>query len=178
MVLFAERKMFDSALGFPFGEAALEIALEAGGGLVAILGSLGQKLHDDRRDGTRHVLCSFDRWYRSLRDVAVHPSHGIGRGERENGREHPVKRDAERVQVAAGIDGPVHAAGLLGRHIGQRACDRLRWFELLTLTRQARCEAESGDPDLVGFGHQKICGLQVLVDQAPPMELLDSNGDS
>ena len=38
-------------LRLPFGKAAPQIALEAGRGLVALLGGLGEQLHDDRRDG-------------------------------------------------------------------------------------------------------------------------------
>ena len=34
----------------PVGEAAPQIALDAGRGLVALLGGLGEQLHDDRRD--------------------------------------------------------------------------------------------------------------------------------
>ncbi len=51
----------------------------------------------------------------------------------------------------------------LGRHIGHRARDSLRWFELLSLAWQARCEA--GFPvilDLVCSAHQKFAGFKSL----------------
>ena len=63
---------------------------------------------------------------RPPRDVAVHPLHRIGRGERQWAREHLVEGDAERVEIAAGVDRPVHPSGLFGRHVGERAGDDLR----------------------------------------------------
>ena len=42
-------------LRLPFGQAAPQIALQAGRGLVALLGRLGEQLHDDRRDGAGDV---------------------------------------------------------------------------------------------------------------------------
>src|SRR3954462_2584735 len=47
----AERKVIDTAARFPFRQAASQIALDTAGGLVTILGSLGEQLHNDRRDG-------------------------------------------------------------------------------------------------------------------------------
>ena len=46
-VLFAEGKRFDAPLTLPFGKAAPKILLDADGGLVALLGGLGEQLHDD-----------------------------------------------------------------------------------------------------------------------------------
>ena len=55
------------------------------------------------------------RWgHRPPRDVAVHPFHRIGRREGEAAGQHLVQRDAQGVEVAAGIDRPVHAPGLFG----------------------------------------------------------------
>ena len=47
----AERKIVDAARRFPFGKAALQVALKARRGLVAFLGCLGEQLHDDRGNG-------------------------------------------------------------------------------------------------------------------------------
>ena len=63
-----------------------------------------------------------------------------------NGRapgEHLVERDAERVEIAAGIDRAVHAPGLFGRHVGERAGDDLGRLGRLALARQARGDAEA-----------------------------------
>ncbi|MCS3499370.1 hypothetical protein M2189_001669 [Bradyrhizobium japonicum] len=48
MVRLAGRKAVNPALRQPFGKAVLKVGLEAGGGLVAVLSRLGEKLHDDR----------------------------------------------------------------------------------------------------------------------------------
>ena len=50
-VVFAEREVIDPPLRLPFGQASPKVALEAGCGLIAVLGRLGEQLHDDRRDG-------------------------------------------------------------------------------------------------------------------------------
>ena len=57
-VVFAEREVVDAALGLPFGQAAPQIALQAGGGLVALLGGLGEQLHDDGRERSRDILAA------------------------------------------------------------------------------------------------------------------------
>ncbi len=83
-------------------------------------------------------------------DVAVHPLHRIGGREGQRAGQHLVERDAERIEVAAGIDRAVHAPGLLGRHVGERAGDDLGRLGRLPLARQARGDAEAGEPDLSG----------------------------
>ena len=55
-VVLAEREVVDAAVRFPFGQTASKIALDAAGGLVTLLGSLGEQLHDDRRDGRWDTL--------------------------------------------------------------------------------------------------------------------------
>ena len=76
-------------------------------------------------------------------DMAVHPFHGIGRGERQDAGEHLVERDAERVEVAAGIDRAIHPSGLFGRHVGECAGDGLGRLGRLALARKARGDAET-----------------------------------
>src|SRR6516225_3202511 len=55
-VLQAEREVIDAAARFPFRQAASQIALDTAGGLVTILGCLGEQFHDDRRDGRWNTL--------------------------------------------------------------------------------------------------------------------------
>ena len=107
-------------------------------------------------------------------DVAVHPLHRIGRRERQAAGQHLVERDAERVEIAAGIDRAVHPPGLLGRHVGERAGDDLGRLGRLALARQARRDAEARQPDLPGRAVDEHIGrLDVLVDQAAPVELAE-----
>jgi len=56
-----------------------EVALQAGRGLVAVLGRLGQQLHDDGRDDAGHILQPLGGRHRPPRDVAVDPFHRVGR---------------------------------------------------------------------------------------------------
>src|SRR6476469_5792379 len=60
----------DSAVDVPLREAAPQVMLDAGGRLIAILGGLGEQLHDDRRDRLWQALPPRSRRRRSLRDVS------------------------------------------------------------------------------------------------------------
>ena len=105
-------------------------------------------------------------WRRLPGDVAVHPLHRIGRGERQCPGEHLVEGDAERIEIAAGIDRAVHPAGLFRRHVGERSGDHLRRRGRLMLARQTRGDAEAGEPDAAACDvHQDVGRLDVLVDQ-------------
>ena len=76
------------------------------------------------------------------------------------------------VEIAPGIDRPVHAAGLFGRHVGERPGDHLGRLGGLALARQTRGDAEAGQPDRAGRGvHEDVGRLDVLVDEAPLVEL-------
>ena len=112
-------------------------------------------------------------------DVAVDPLHGIGRREWQCPREHLVEHDPERIEVAAGVDRPVHASGLFGRHVGERAGDEFGRCRRLPFARETRGEAEPGEPDLsVRAVHQEMGGLQILVHEAARMELAERSGDA
>ena len=95
-------------------------------------------------------------------------THSIG-SEAVNGRrpgQHLVKRDAERVEIAPGIDRAVHSPGLFGRHVGECSGDELGRFGRLALARKARSDPEARQPDLTRRGiDQNIGRLDVLVDQ-------------
>jgi hypothetical protein len=62
----------------------------------------------------------------SPRDVAVYPLHRIGGGEGELPRQHFVKGDAQSIEIAAGVYGAVHPAGLFRRHVGERTRNHFR----------------------------------------------------
>ena len=109
----------------------------------------------------------------------MNPFHRIGRAERQTAGEHLIERDAERIEVAAGIDRAVHPPGLLGRHIGERAGDDLGRLGRLTLARQTRGDAEPGEPrPSVRAVHQDIGRLDVLVDEAALVRLAHGRGDA
>ena len=80
-VVSAERERVDAAMRLPFRQAAPEIGLDARGGLVALLGGLGQQLHHDRRERRRDARDPLVGRRRLPGDVAMHPLHRIGGGE-------------------------------------------------------------------------------------------------
>ena len=99
------------------------------------------------------------------------PFHRVGGRERQNPGEHFIQGDAERIEIAAGVDGAVHAAGLLGRDIGKGAGNALRRRGRLTLARQSRGDAKSGEPDIAVGIDEHIRRFDVLVDKTAPMDL-------
>ena len=105
--------------------ARLEIAEEPVRALVAILGVLGEELlhhvGEPARDGWPQAI----RRLRRDRDVAMHERHRIARHEGDAAGEHLVERHAQRVEVGAVIDGPVHPAGLLGGDVSEAAFEAL-----------------------------------------------------
>src|SRR6516165_12106100 len=102
----------------------------------------------------------------------MHPIHWISTGKRQGAGEHFVEGDAERVEVAAGVDRTVHSSGLLGRHVGKRASERLWRLGRLSLAREARGDTEPGEPHPAGRAiDQDVGRLDVLVDEAALMEL-------
>src|SRR5215831_14257957 len=50
VVGLAQWELVDHAASLPFAQAAPEVAFDAGGGLVTLLGILREQLHDDRRE--------------------------------------------------------------------------------------------------------------------------------
>ena len=66
------------------------------GGLVALLGVLGEQLHDDGRQrlGDCGVIAE---WCRLARNVAVDPLQGVAGSKRQRAGKHLVQGDAKRV---------------------------------------------------------------------------------
>ncbi len=176
-----QRERIDATMRLPFRQAPSKIGFQAGGSLVALLGVFGEELHGDSRQrlGDRGALAGRCRL---ARDVAVDPLQGIGGSERQSARQHLVEGDAEGVEIAARIDRAVHAAGLLGRHVGEGAGNDLGRRGRLELVRQLGRDPESGKPDVAGLVDQHVRRLDILMDQAVPMDLVDcrrqANGDA
>ena len=124
-VVRAQRKRVDAAIRLPFRDTSPQVRFHAGGGLVALLGGLGEELHCDVRQYRGDSRGPLIGGNRLPGDMAMHPFHRIGSGEGWRPRQHLVKRNAQRVQIAARIDRPVHPTGLLRCHIREGARDRL-----------------------------------------------------
>jgi hypothetical protein len=124
-VAFTEWKVVNPALRCPFALAAAKIALEATRRLITVFGPLREQLHDDRRNHAGNFLQPLGGGHRPPGQMAVHPFHRLRGNKGQSAGKHLVESDAECVEVAAGIDGPIHPTGLLGRHIGKRASNHL-----------------------------------------------------
>ena len=171
-VVSAGQERLDAAVPPPLRQALPEIGRKTCGGLVAVLGILGEELHHDRRKRPRDARDPFAGRCRLSGDVAVHPFHRVGGGEGQFARQHLVEGDPERVEIAAGVDRPIHPAGLFGGHVGERPRDHLRRRRGLALAWQARGDAKAHEPDLAGDGiHQKVRRLDVLMDEAALVNL-------
>ena len=80
----------------------------------------------------------------------MHPFHRIGRRERKTSGQHFVKRDAERVEIAPGVDGTIHTSSLLGSHVGKCSGDKLGRFCRLALAGKPRSDTKPHQPALAG----------------------------
>src|SRR5258706_3131976 len=104
----------------PFGQAPSKISFQPGSTLVALLGVLGEELHDNGRQ--RLGDCSALIWRcRPASNVALDPLQWGGGGKPQPACKDLVQSGAQRVEIAAPISSAVHAAGLVVRQRGQRA---------------------------------------------------------
>jgi hypothetical protein len=103
------------------GHGLLQIGQHGLGALVAALGDLGQQLEGDGRQHAGQGGVGAVGRHRGLSQLGVHRRHRVGRREGRAAGEHLVEGGAQRVQIGALIDQPVHAPGLLGGHVRQRA---------------------------------------------------------
>ena len=74
-------------------EALPQIDRETRRSLVAVLGILGEQLHHDRRERRRDARDPLVGWRWLAGNVAVHPLHRVGGGERQLARQHFVEGD-------------------------------------------------------------------------------------
>ncbi len=107
--------------------------------------------------------------------MAVNPLNGIGGIERKHPGEHLVKGDAQRVKITAGIDRPIHATGLFGRHVSQCSGNNFGRLGGLAFARQSRGNPEAGEPHFMGCKvYENVGRLDVFVDEPSPVELTQS----
>ena len=147
-VALTEREGRDQPGVARFLQAPFEIVNEARGALVAFVRHLREQLEDDvgehagdgrtDRAGRRRFAC----------DVAVHPADGVGGLERQAPCEQLIEADAERIKIRAAVDRPVHPSGLFRGDVRQGAFDQAGRPRGGLFPRDARGDAEVGDPDL------------------------------
>jgi len=168
-IVASQRERGDAAVRGQRGQAMLQVGHQAGRGLVALLGALGQQLHDDGGAGRVGAGMAFDGRRRRARHVAVDPLHGVERGERQVAGQQLVQDHPQRIQVAAGIDRAVHAAGLFRRHVGEAAADPA--FGRVRQRAQALGDAEAGQAHVrAALRDQEVGRLQILVDDVAPVQ--------
>ncbi len=85
-------------------------------------------------------------------------------------REQFVEGGAQRVDVGAVVERPAPAQGLLGAHVAQRA-DHVAGQRQLAVARDLG-QAEVGDPQVAAHVHQQVARLDVAVDDAQPVGVL------
>lgn len=109
----------------------------------------------------------------------MNPLERISRLEGDPAREHLVERDAERIEVGARVDRPVHSPRLLRRHVRQRALDLLRALRRRVLAGKPGRDSEIGELRLARRGlDDDVRGFDVLVDDAMPVDVRDGGRDT
>ncbi len=181
-ILHAKTEWRDPGVRFPFLSATSQVGLETCGRLVAILAGLGEKLHHDGGQRGRHRWLPFGQMNGLPCNVAMDPFKRIGRVEGQQACQHLVEHDAQRIEIAARVDGAVHAPGLFGRHVGRRAGDHLRRPQRLAFALQPRRKGEAGEPRRTGVEvDEHVAWFQVPVHQARIVRAAqgrcDSDGD-
>ena len=170
----AEPERVDPPEPLPRSEAAAQIRLKSGGGLVARLRGLAEQFQNDvrkRRGDGCNLRVGPDRL---PGDMAMHPFHRLGGCEGQRPRQQLIENDAQGIKIAARIDRAVHPPGLFRRHVSERAGDPLRRRRFLPVMRQAGGDAKPGQPHAAaGPVHQDVRRFQVLMDQAARMRLPD-----
>ena len=167
-VVRTQGERIDPPPQLPCSQALAEVGLDTRRGLIAFLSGLGEEFHDDGRDRCRDTVHPLAGRHRLSRDMAVHPLHGIGGRKGQTAGEHFIQGDAERIEIAAGIHGVIHASGLFGCHVGECPRHELGRFGRLALARQARRDPKAHQPGLARRGvHEHIGRLDVLMDEPP-----------
>jgi hypothetical protein len=175
-VVLSEGKCLKGQVGGERVAAAQEVGVEAEGAAVAVLGGLGEQLEDDVGE---------DRWERGgvagergggAGDVGVDELERIA-GERRVADEHLVEGGAERVEVAAVIDGAVHPAGLLGGDVREGALEHGGAAQGGELARDAGGDAEVDELDAAVGVDEDVARLDVLVDDAAAVDLGEDLGE-
>ncbi len=136
-VAFGQREPGDGSSRRPLRGAVLEIRLQAPRALVSRLRGLGEEFQDDLGEGFRDGAIELGGGLGGLGDVAVYQLEGVLGVERRTAGEHLVEGRSQGVEVGPVVDDPVHAAGLLRRHVREPPVEQLGRVRRLGLLGQA-----------------------------------------
>src|ERR1700676_1473861 len=106
--MFTEQEFPNSVLRVPFSKAAPKIALQAGRGLIAFLGSLREQLRNDSRYRVRNILSPRVRRQRLFGYVAMYPLERFRRREGQSAGQQFVQGHPEGIEIAARVDRTIH----------------------------------------------------------------------
>ena len=151
-----------ASTGRPVGKAQ-EVGPQLLGRPVTVVRVLGHRLHDDGVERRGDGRIGHPGQDGLVAHVLRGDRHRRVAGERRLADRHLVEHDAERVDVAPGVD-PL-ALGLLGREVGGRAHDGAGLGQAL-LGVDGPGDPEVGDLDLAVGGDQHVARLHVAVDHA------------
>ena len=119
-------EIFDNSRVANLPEHFTEITFDAMRILISVLGTFFHQLQDDFAEHFRNVVIHPARRRRAFGDVAMDQFQRIAACERSLPREQLIKRNAQRIEIRAKVNGPVHATGLFRRHVSQIAIQVLR----------------------------------------------------
>ena len=158
----------DRAFGIEGRQAAREVGPEPERALVAILGGRAEQLGHDLGDHRRQLGPQLGQRGRSASQQGVDPLGLIVElGEGRGAAEQPVQGRPEPVVVAAVVDRLVDPAGLLGRHVAERALEAALERRPLERARdQGRDPEVDQDHALERGVDEQVAGLDVLVNDA------------
>ena len=151
--------------------ACFEVAAQALQALIALIGIFFQQALDDRQQLARQVGECRVRPVGTAGNVAMHEFHRVARLERRLAGQQFVEGGAERIEIGAPVDPPIHAPRLFRRHVTQGAFQGLEIDDAMAFVGQFTGDAEIGQLQQtpIGVPHQ-IGGIDVLVDHAMTMD--------
>ena len=152
-----------------------QVVAQLGRALVAVFGILGHGGHDDGLVLGRDRLVDGRGQRGVLTYVLVGDGYRAVTGKGGASGDHFVQHDAERVDVAAGIDGL--ALGLLGRKVSGRTHHRTGLGEAFAGVTDGSGNAEIGDLHLAVAVYEHIARFDVPMDDASPVSKIKSSGD-
>jgi hypothetical protein len=150
-----------------------EVGGEAGGGLVAVVGVLGEQASDDRGEGGRAGRGELAQVGRG--DDGVHAQE-LAEVVGEEGRAAAgtlEEHGAEGIEVGAAVERALQHAGLLGGAVDERAGD----LAGLVAGAGVGGEAEVDELEAAGVDDEDVVGLEVAVDHAAAVDLGEGAGE-
>ena len=154
----------------------VERLAEGRGILVSLEGILREGAQDDGVERARHGLVDLGRRHGRFAHVLVGDGDRRLAAERRPAGEQLVEHDARRVDVGARVDRL--ALGLLGREVRGGAEDGRRLGDRRGRVRHRAGDAEVHDLDLAGIGDHHVAGLDVAVDDAGAVGVLERLEDA